>query len=93
MEEFTVVSEQVAAEMAAGCQKLFGTDISLSSTGVAGPGKGEDGNEVGTVFYTVRVHDQEVTSKLYMPHLERLDFMYFVSQKIIQDLVGILINN
>ena len=93
VEEFTVVSEQVAAEMAAGCQKLFGTDISLSSTGVAGPGKGEDGNEVGTVFYTVRVHDQEVTSKLYMPHLERLDFMYFVSQKIIQDLVGILINN
>ncbi|KAA0128623.1 CinA family nicotinamide mononucleotide deamidase-related protein [Chryseobacterium sp. SN22] len=93
VEEFTVVSEQVAAEMAAGCQKLFGTDISLSSTGVAGPGKGEDGNEVGTVFYTVRVQDKEVTSKLYMPHLERLDFMYFVSQKIIQDLVGILINN
>ncbi len=92
VEEFTVVSEQVAAEMAAGCQKLFGTDISLSSTGVAGPGKGEDGNEVGTVFYTVRVYDKEVTSKLYMPHLERLDFMYFVSQKIIQDLVGILIN-
>ncbi|WP_294264612.1 CinA family nicotinamide mononucleotide deamidase-related protein [uncultured Chryseobacterium sp.] len=93
VEEFTVVSEQVAAEMAKGCQKLFNTDISLSTTGVAGPGKGEDGNEVGTVFYTIRVHDTEVTSKLYMPHLERLDFMYFVAQKIIQDLVGILINN
>ncbi|WP_294222699.1 CinA family nicotinamide mononucleotide deamidase-related protein [uncultured Chryseobacterium sp.] len=93
VEEFTVVSEQVAAEMAKGCQKLFDTDISLSTTGVAGPGKGEDGNEIGTVFYTIRVHDTEVTSKLYMPHLERLDFMYFVAQKIIQDLVGILINN
>ncbi|WP_295220914.1 CinA family nicotinamide mononucleotide deamidase-related protein [uncultured Chryseobacterium sp.] len=93
VEEFTVVSEQVAAEMAKGCQKLFNTDISLSTTGVAGPGKGEDGNEVGTVFYTIRVHDTEMTSKLYMPHLERLDFMYFVAQKIIQDLVGILINN
>ncbi|WP_294232047.1 CinA family nicotinamide mononucleotide deamidase-related protein [uncultured Chryseobacterium sp.] len=93
VEEFTVVSEQVAAEMAKGCQKLFDTDISLSTTGVAGPGKGEDGNEVGTVFYTIRVHDTEVTSKLYMPHLERLDFVYFVAQKIIQDLVGILINN
>ncbi|WP_294304406.1 CinA family nicotinamide mononucleotide deamidase-related protein [uncultured Chryseobacterium sp.] len=93
VEKFTVVSEEVAAEMAEGCQKLFGTDISLSTTGVAGPGKGEDGNEVGTVFYTIRVHDKEFTSKLYMPQLERLDFMYFVSQKIIQDLVGILINN
>jgi len=91
VDKFTVVSEQVAMEMAKGCQDLFGTDISLSTTGVAGPGKGEDGNEIGTVFYTIRVHDKEVTSKLYMPHLERQDFMYFVSQKIIQDLVGILI--
>lgn len=93
VEQFTVVSEQVAAEMAEGCQKLFNTDIALSTTGVAGPGKGEDGKEVGTVFYTIRIHDQEVTSKLYMPHLERMDFMYFVSQKVIQDLVGILVSN
>ncbi|HAO06462.1 MAG TPA: damage-inducible protein CinA [Chryseobacterium sp.] len=93
VEEFTVVSEQVAAEMAEGCQRLFNTDISLSTTGVAGPRKGEDGKEVGTVFYTIRIKDQEVTSKLYMPHLDRLDFMHFVSQKVIQDLVALLVNN
>jgi nicotinamide-nucleotide amidase len=92
VEEFTVVSEQVADEMAEGCQKLFNTDIALSTTGVGGPGKGEDGKEVGTVFYTVRVGNQAVTSRLYMPHLERLDCMHFVSQKVIQDLVGILIS-
>jgi nicotinamide-nucleotide amidase len=92
IDEFTVVSEQVASEMAEGCQKLFDTHISLSTTGVAGPEKGEDGKEVGTVFYTIRVNDKVVTSKLYMPHLDRLDFMYFVSQKIIQDLVGVLIS-
>lgn len=92
VEEFTVVSEQVADEMAAGCQKLFNTDIALSTTGVAGPGKGEDGKEVGTVFYTIRVGNQAITSKLYMPHLERLDFMHFVSQKVIQDVVAILIS-
>ncbi|MCT2560994.1 CinA family nicotinamide mononucleotide deamidase-related protein [Chryseobacterium herbae] len=92
VDQFTVVSEQVASEMAEGCMKLFGTDISLSTTGVAGPGKGEDGKEIGTVFYTIRINDKEVTSKLYMPHLDRLDFMNFVSQKIIQDLVGLLIN-
>ncbi|SDI20913.1 nicotinamide-nucleotide amidase [Chryseobacterium taeanense] len=93
IEEFTVVSEQVAAEMAEGCQKLFKTDIALSTTGVAGPGKGEDGKEVGTVFYTIKVNEKVVTSKLYMPHLDRLDFMHFVSQKVIQDLVGILISD
>lgn len=92
VDEFTVVSEQVAQEMAKGCQSLFDTNISLSTTGVAGPGKGEDGKDIGTVFYSIRVNDKEHSSKLYMPHLERLDFMNFVSQKILQDLVGILIN-
>ncbi|MDG4652839.1 CinA family nicotinamide mononucleotide deamidase-related protein [Chryseobacterium arthrosphaerae] len=93
VDQFTVVSEQVAQEMAKGCQQLFDTDISLSTTGVAGPGKGEDGKEVGTVFYTIRMGDQEVTSRLYMPHLERIDFMNFVSQKVIQDLVALLVNS
>lgn len=92
VDAFTVVSEQVAAEMAEGCKKLFDTHISLSTTGVAGPGKGEDGKDIGTVFYTIRVEEKVVTSKLYMPHLDRGDFMNFVSQKIIQDLVGILIS-
>ncbi|AZA53873.1 CinA family nicotinamide mononucleotide deamidase-related protein [Chryseobacterium sp. G0201] len=92
VDEFTVVSEQVAQEMAKGCQKLFDTNISLSTTGVAGPGKGEDGKDIGTVFYSIRVNDKELSSKLYMPHLERSDFMNFVSQKILQDLVGILIS-
>lgn len=93
VDEFTVVSEQVAQEMAKGCQQLFETHISLSTTGVAGPGKGEDGKDVGTVYYTIRINDQELTSKLYMPHLERVDFMDFVSQKVIQDLVGLLVNS
>lgn len=93
VDEFTVVSEQVATEMAEGCQQLFGTRIALSTTGVAGPGKGEDGKEVGTVFYSIRIDDQAVTSKLYLPHLERPDFMHFVSQKVLQDLVSMLIGN
>jgi len=89
--EFTVVSEQVASEMAIGCQNLFKTDISVSTTGVAGPGKGEDGKDVGTVFYTIRIGEEEVTSKLFLPHLERIDFMHFVSQKVLQDIVSLLV--
>ncbi len=91
IERFTVVSEEVAREMSEGCQKLFQTDIALSTTGVAGPGKGEDGKEVGTVYYSIRVKNDSQTFKLFLPYLERQDFAYFVSQKIIQDLVGILI--
>ncbi|MDF2933354.1 MAG: CinA family nicotinamide mononucleotide deamidase-related protein [Chryseobacterium sp.] len=92
IERFTVVSEEVSREMAEGCQNLFKTDISLSTTGVAGPGKGEDGKDVGLVYYTIKVKNESETFKLYLPHLERNDFIYFVSQKIIQDLVGILIH-
>lgn len=91
IEKFTLVSEEVASEMAKGCQKLFKTDISVSTTGVAGPGKGEDGKDVGTVFYTIRIGEEETTFKLFLPHLERIDFMNFVSQKILQDIVSLLI--
>lgn len=91
VQQYSVVSENVALEMAVGCKELFGSNISLSTTGVAGPGKGEDGNDVGTVFYTIKIHDFEKTYSLHLPHLERNDFQYFVSQKVIQDLVTVLI--
>ncbi|MGZ5210274.1 MAG: CinA family nicotinamide mononucleotide deamidase-related protein [Kaistella sp.] len=87
----TVVSEEVAQEMSFGCQKLFKTDIALSTTGVSGPNTDEFNNEIGTVFYSVRVKDFEKTNRLYLPHMERNDFANFVSQRVLQDLVEILI--
>ncbi len=91
--EHSVVSEQVALEMALGGQKLFGTDICVSTTGVAGPSKGEDGKDVGTVFYSIRIGNHSEVFKLFLPHLERQDFMNFVAQKVIQDVVGILLKS
>lgn len=91
LREKTVVSEEVAQEMSLGCQKLFETDIALSTTGVSGPDSDEFGNEVGTVFYSVRVKDFEKTNRLFLPHLERNDFANFVSQRVLQDLVEVLI--
>ena len=91
IKEKTVVSEEVAQAMSLGCQKLFKTDIALSTTGVAGPNSDEFESEVGTVFYSIRVHNFEKTFKLYLPHLERKDFMNFVSMKVLQDLIEILV--
>ncbi|QDP85990.1 CinA family nicotinamide mononucleotide deamidase-related protein [Chryseobacterium sp. SNU WT5] len=91
IKEKTAVSEEVAQEMSFGGQQLFKTNISLSTTGVAGPNSDEFNNEVGTVFYSVRVNHFEKTSRLHLPHFERNDFVSFVSKRVLQDLVEILI--
>ena len=90
--EKTTVSEEIAQEMSFGCQQLFQTDISLSTTGVSGPNTDEFNNEIGTVFYSIRVKNFEKTNRLYLPHLERNDFANFVSQRVLQDLVEILVH-
>ena len=91
IQEKTVVSEEVAQEMSFGAQKLFKTNISLSTTGVSGPNSDECNNEIGTAFYSIRVNDFEQTNRLHLPHFDRNDFANFVSQRVLQDLVEILI--
>lgn len=87
----TVVSEEVAQEMSLGGQKLFNTDICVSTTGVAGPNSDEFNSTIGEVYYSVRVKNFEKTTRLFLPHMERSDFISFVSQRVLQDLVQILI--
>lgn len=91
IQEKTVVSAEVAQEMSLGGQQLFKTNISLSTTGVAGPNSDEFNTQIGTVFYSIRVNDFEKTNRLHLPHFERNDFVSFVSQRVLQDLVEILI--
>lgn len=44
------VSKAVASAMALGAKKKFNTDFALATTGNAGPTKGDQGQEVGSVF-------------------------------------------
>ena len=48
--DFSVVSEDVAKNMALQSQKLFHTDYAIATTGNAGPNKGDSDAEIGTVF-------------------------------------------
>lgn len=49
IDKYSVVSEQVAKEMAEGVRELYQADIAISTTGNAGPLKGDSDKEVGTV--------------------------------------------
>lgn len=92
IQQHGVVSEAVVQAMSTACQKLFLTDIALSTTGAAGPTTDEFNTEIGLVFYSIRIGEKEKTFKLFLPHLERKDFMNFVAQKVLQDLIDLLVN-
>ena len=50
VEIYSVVSKEVAMEMAVGVKKLLKTDFAIATTGNAGPTKGDSDADVGTVF-------------------------------------------
>jgi nicotinamide-nucleotide amidase len=51
--QFSVVSNEVAKEMALNCRSIFNTDYAIATTGNAGPTKGNSEAEIGTVFIAI----------------------------------------
>ena len=55
------VSEEVARDMAVKLQKLTKADVTISTTGIAGPNGGTDEKPVGTVYMTICIGEEEQT--------------------------------
>ena len=79
IDQFTVVSEQVVEQMAKGACKVINTNIAIATTGVAGPSKGEDGKEVGTVWVSITNGNFTTNKMYYYPYLDREDFIKIVT--------------
>ena len=68
IEDFNVVSANVALEMATGAMKLFDTDIAISITGLAGP-DAVDGIEPGTIYIAIAL---KTDKKLKLPDVVKI---------------------
>ena len=53
LEQYGAVSAPVGRQMASGAARLLGTDLAVSTTGVAGPNPDDRGNAVGTVYVSL----------------------------------------
>lgn len=63
IEEYSVVSIEVAESMAINCRKLFNTDFAIATTGIAGPTIGDGKDEVGTVCIAIATPNEVVSEK------------------------------
>ena len=72
LKEFGAVSEQTATEMAQGVRDLFGSDLAIAVTGIAGPGGGTAEKPVGLVYITL-VYNDTVWAK---------EFKFFTDRKL-----------
>lgn len=64
LERFGAVSEEIAREMAEGLARVSGSDISVSVTGIAGPGGGTEKKPVGLIYVGLRYQGKTYCRKL-----------------------------
>lgn len=61
--KFSVVSAEVASAMALGVKKIMKTDYAIATTGNAGPSKGDENAEIGTVFIAIATPNEVIVKE------------------------------
>ena len=79
LEKYGAVSRETAAEMARGVRKALGSDIGVSTTGVAGPTGGSEETPVGTVFVGISTEKGEFVKKLSLSSMKSRSYIRNVS--------------
>lgn len=91
LDENGVVSETCAYQMAKGLYKLTGSDICISTTGIAGPTGGSKDKPVGLMFSTIYTKKKHKTYKILIDsNTPRIEMKEKFTEEVLKNLLEFL---
>ena len=91
LEKFGAVSSECAFEMAQGLAKRTGCDVTICTTGIAGPTGGSKNKPVGLVYIAVKFHDKIIIREFKLnPKLDRRIMKYNFSELALRTAIELL---
>lgn len=90
IEKYGVVSEEVTKKMALGALKEANADISIVTSGIAGPTGGTEYKPVGMVCFGVGIKDNVYTSTKYFGNIGRNKVRSMATEYIIDFAINLI---
>ncbi len=90
IDKYSVVSEEVAKEMAIGAAKAANSNIAVTTTGVAGPTGGTEKTPVGMVCFGFYINGDVVTKTKYFGNLGRNKVRFEATNYAFEEIIELL---
>ena len=91
LDEEGAVSENCAYQMAKGLHKLTGSDICVSTTGIAGPTGGSKEKPVGLMYSTIYTKDKHKTYRIQVDSsLKRIEIKEIFVKEVLKNILEFL---